>query len=70
MHRHVAVLRELADLAARELVIEQAVMNISTAFMALRIAFAQETESGLPGGDPHMSLNCSGPWSLACIAHS
>lgn len=49
MHRHVAVLRELADLAARELVIEQAVGNISSAFMALRIQFQAETESGISG---------------------
>ncbi|KAL6756410.1 dynein heavy chain, N-terminal region 2-domain-containing protein [Haematococcus lacustris] len=55
MHRHVGVLRELADLAARELVIEQAVQTIADAFMALRITFAAETESGLP--DMHLLTN-------------
>lgn len=42
------VLRELADLAARELVIEQALNQIEASFQAARITFAAETEAGIP----------------------
>lgn len=50
MGSHIAVLRELSDLAARELVIEQALSNISTAFANLKLSFVPETESGINGG--------------------
>jgi hypothetical protein len=49
MHKHVGMLRELADLAARELVIEQAVEGIQSSFMGCSLIFAPEETSGIPG---------------------
>lgn len=52
VHKHVPVLKEVADLAARELVIEQAVDSISTQYMGFNIQFVQEKESGIAGRWP------------------
>jgi hypothetical protein len=49
MNQHAGALRELADVATRELVIEQAVSAVSASFGALRIQFRPETDSGIQG---------------------
>ena len=46
LQKHVALLRELADLAARELVIEQAIDTIRSSFMAFTLSFSLDKESG------------------------
>lgn len=46
LQKHVALLRELADLAARELVIEQAVDLIRSSFIAFALTFRLDKESG------------------------
>ena len=50
MNTHVGMLKELADLAARELVIEEAVEAIEAAFMACPLIFVMDRSSGIPGG--------------------
>lgn len=49
MHSHVGMIKELADVAARELVIEQAVEAIQAAFLSRTLAFSAETLTGIPG---------------------
>ena len=48
-HRHAVVLRELANVAARELVIEQSVNAVEEAFDLARVKLVEEEESGIPG---------------------
>ena len=50
MQSHVVLLRELADLAARELVIEQGVDYIAKAFMEKELLFVVDDEAGIKGG--------------------
>lgn len=57
LQKHVALLRELADLAARELVIEQAINMIRTSFMDFGLTFSLDKECGFD--DVHTLTNAN-----------
>jgi hypothetical protein len=51
MHTYVGMLKELADLAARELVIEQSVESIRNAFMDCQLVLKFIHPAGITAGE-------------------
>ena len=49
MHNHVGLLKELAELASREMVIEQAVDSVGAGFEGLKIIMTPSTVAGWQG---------------------
>ncbi|MEW5300897.1 MAG: hypothetical protein WDW36_003791 [Sanguina aurantia] len=49
MHHHASLVRDAAELASRELAIEQSVSSVSDAFYAMLLVFAEDTASGFSG---------------------
>lgn len=50
LHKHLSLVREVADLASRELVIEQSLDKIQQGFSSLMLVFVPFPESGFAGG--------------------
>lgn len=64
LHRHLSLVREVAELASRELAIEQSLGGVSGAFGNLKLTFSLETRSGFDG------RQASGrPSSAGCMCH-